>query len=276
MNLKLFTLNAMKDLVAVEKGQMQFYFSGPDLVKLFNQVGIRDIYVFGKGGFNGEGLRSSMGRKEYVLNRLQKINNSLELKIFFEEFVTSVLSRFDLDEEEEITFIIKINKIIKPDGYSIEKMNEKYCIIGNDTYEDNIEATVHFEDIQKQIIEEIRKAKFTIWVAVAWFTDDILFKELVSKTKKGLNVQVIINDDQINANGGLRFNEHFESHKLPKWGLYGNIMHNKFCIIDLKTVIHGSYNWTKKAQYNSESIEVLHSREIAEQYANEFIKLKVV
>jgi phosphatidylserine/phosphatidylglycerophosphate/cardiolipin synthase-like enzyme len=51
-------------------------------------------------------------------------------------------------------------------------------------------------------------------------------------------------------------------------------MHNKFCVIDLKTVISGSYNWTKKAQYNNESIEVKHSRQLAEQYATEFIKLK--
>ena len=28
-------------------------------------------------------------------------------------------------------------------------------------------------------------------------------------------------------------------------------MHHKFCVVDLKKVIHGSYNWTKKAQYNN-------------------------
>ena len=51
-------------------------------------------------------------------------------------------------------------------------------------------------------------------------------------------------------------------------------MHHKFCIIDLKTVIHGSYNWTIKAQYNKESISIDTSRDLAEKYASEFIELK--
>jgi phosphatidylserine/phosphatidylglycerophosphate/cardiolipin synthase-like enzyme len=53
-------------------------------------------------------------------------------------------------------------------------------------------------------------------------------------------------------------------------------MHNKFCVIDLKTVIHGSYNWTKKAQYNHETLEIVNSYENAEKYAEQFLKLKRV
>jgi hypothetical protein len=273
LNLQPYTLNAMKEIIAVEQGKKP-YFSGSELVKLMNQVEIRDIYIMGKGGFTGDGLRSSMGRKEYVLNRLEKINNSLYLKKLMEYFVHIGLTKIELDDETN--FIARVNQIIKLDGYSIEKIDEKYIVTGKEVYQEQIEAAVHFEDIQKQIIEEIRKAKFIIWVAIAWFTDDILFKELVSKSKQGLNVQVIICDDQINANGGLQFKDHFETIKRPQWGQYRNIMHNKFCIIDLKTVISGSYNWTRKAQYNSESIEIKHSRELAEHYANEFLKLKSV
>ncbi|UZJ63204.1 phospholipase D-like domain-containing protein [Sphingobacterium sp. KU25419] len=58
----------------------------------------------------------------------------------------------------------------------------------------------------------------------------------------------------------------------PK-GPYKYIMHNKFCVIDLKTVIHGSYNYTNKANFNNESISIETSRQIAEQYASQFIKL---
>jgi phosphatidylserine/phosphatidylglycerophosphate/cardiolipin synthase-like enzyme len=56
--------------------------------------------------------------------------------------------------------------------------------------------------------------------------------------------------------------------------LHENLMHNKFCIIDLKTVIHGSYNWTNRARFNDETIEVVNSREVAEKFSDEFIKLK--
>ena len=51
-------------------------------------------------------------------------------------------------------------------------------------------------------------------------------------------------------------------------------MHHKFCIIDLKTTIHGTYNWTKAAQYNKESISIDRNRETAEKFADEFMRLK--
>ncbi len=133
---------------------------------------------------------------------------------------------------------------------------------------------IHFEEIQKIIIEQIDIAKFTVWVAVAWFTDEILFKKLVNKKNQGINVQLIIICDQINEGSGLKYEEEFETIRIKKIGKYDNIMHNKFCIIDLKTVIHGCYNWTKRAKFNDETIEVLNSREVAEKFADQFIKLK--
>ena len=51
-------------------------------------------------------------------------------------------------------------------------------------------------------------------------------------------------------------------------------MHHKFCVIDLKKVIHGSYNWTTKAQYNNETITISEGRYLAEKFAKEFIKIK--
>ncbi len=37
---------------------------------------------------------------------------------------------------------------------------------------------------------------------------------------------------------------------------YKNIMHDKFCIIDLATVVHGTFNWTNAANYNRETISI--------------------
>jgi len=53
-----------------------------------------------------------------------------------------------------------------------------------------------------------------------------------------------------------------------------NIMHEKFCIIDLNTVIHGTFNWTKAANYNKETISIDRNRTTAEAFADEFMKLK--
>jgi phosphatidylserine/phosphatidylglycerophosphate/cardiolipin synthase-like enzyme len=129
--------------------------------------------------------------------------------------------------------------------------------------------------LQTQIIEALKEAKYTIWVAVAWFTDSVLFDLLKKKKAEGVNVQVIMDDDDINRQSGLDFEEYFETYRIPSFGKYfTNIVHHKFCVIDLETVVHGSYNWSKKAQYNKETLSVEHSRDIAERFADEFISLK--
>lgn len=50
-------------------------------------------------------------------------------------------------------------------------------------------------------------------------------------------------------------------------------MHHKFCIIDLKKVITGSFNWTEKANFNFENIKIIESREKAEDFASRFIQI---
>lgn len=133
----------------------------------------------------------------------------------------------------------------------------------------------HFEEIQQTIIKQIELARFTIWIAVAWFTDREIFKKLVVKKNQGVNVQLIIVDDEINGNSGLKYEVEFETDKVAKVGKHENIMHNKFCVIDLNKVIHGSYNWTNKARFNRESITVIeNNRKTVEEFAEQFIQLK--
>jgi len=64
----------------------------------------------------------------------------------------------------------------------------------------------------------------------------------------------------------------FETYLVPKSS--SKLMHNKFCVIDLSRVIHGSYNWTNKARYNDETISLIENRAAAEDFASQFVKLK--
>lgn len=143
-------------------------------------------------------------------------------------------------------------------------------IAGND----EIGLVSSFENIQNLLKEEINNAKFTIWIAVSWFTDTQLANLLFSKSKEGVNVQIILNDDTINSKLKDKLNQFFEVHWVCKKSMFDKIMHNKFCVIDLEVVIHGSYNWTKKARYNDETISVIKSRIFAEEFAENFLKLK--
>lgn len=147
-------------------------------------------------------------------------------------------------------------------------------LVGTQLIESTGETDVFFEHQQEKIITEIRQAKYVIWIAVAWFTDERLFDELKEKVEKGVNVQLIIDDDDINRNYGFKYEDYFETHRMPLKGYFDNIVHHKFCVIDLQTSLHGSYNWTRKAQYNRETLEISENREIAQKFADEFIALK--
>jgi len=92
-----------------------------------------------------------------------------------------------------------------------------------------------------------------------------------------VNVQIIVNDDSITQQHGLDFRmrgiENYKVSPQSKWGR--KIMHNKFCMIDLKRTIHGSFNWTGNASYNDEGVTTTDSREMAEDFSREFIRLKL-
>ena len=63
--------------------------------------------------------------------------------------------------------------------------------------------------------------------------------------------------------------------KISTAGENGNLMHNKFCVIDGETVINGSYNWTNRAKQNYESITVIYeATELAKQFITEFGNIK--
>jgi hypothetical protein len=133
-----------------------------------------------------------------------------------------------------------------------------------------------FTQINKRIKQEIIQAEHTIYVAVAWFTDYILFNELEKKANSGCKVYVITSDDFINKQSKIDY-DYYQSENFQIY-LFGDskkdLIHHKFCVIDEKTVISGSYNWTHKAKSNSENIVITKDDKIlSEQFINEFQKL---
>lgn len=265
MKLSDLTIESIKEFISGDNG-LTPRLSGPNILNLFNKVGFKDVYKWGDGG-----MPNGLSRNAYVIEKLSEINGRKEiiqlLEIVFDP------RHFAIDVKKDIKIAVDaINPLLQQDGYRLEKIDERYKVIGSDLPE-NIEVEVHFEDIQKQIIEQIRLAKFSIWVAVAWFTDRTLMRELYDKKQSGVNVRLVVLDDEINKQNGFEYEKYFETKRVPKSGIYQNIMHHKFCIIDLRTIVHGSYNWTTKAKWNRETVSVENSRELAEEYANEFVQL---
>lgn len=112
-----------------------------------------------------------------------------------------------------------------------------------------------FAGIKKIIIEELNKAVNTIYVCVAWFTDEELRDVLLAKLNEGVDVRVITYQDGVNKKHGVDFKE---IPNLKRRGERGGIMHRKYCIIDNHVTISGSYNWTDNAsEHNDENIEII-------------------
>jgi len=133
-----------------------------------------------------------------------------------------------------------------------------------------------FNNIQNAIQAELFKATKSIKIAVAWFTNDLLYQILLLKLQTGVSVELILNDDDINRNSDhhLDFDLFVNAGGKIYWANDKNLMHQKFCIIDENVVINGSYNWTYKAEYNNENVNIISGEEtVCFQYINEFSTL---
>lgn len=95
---------------------------------------------------------------------------------------------------------------------------------------------------------------------------------MCDKLKQGKRVSLIVHNDYIsNRNTGLNFQAiidqggkfYFSNEEAP--------MHNKFCIIDRKILINGSYNWTYYAE--DKILLVRDENETINTFRHEFMKL---
>ena len=131
-----------------------------------------------------------------------------------------------------------------------------------------------FDNIAERIQFEISRAQKSIFIAVAWFTNKVLFNELVNKAKSGCRVYLLISNDEINNNSSLNYDELTEVDKTQVFRIgskESELMHNKFCVIDYCIVITGSYNWSYKAENNFENIIITtNDITLVEQYISEF------
>ena len=149
--------------------------------------------------------------------------------------------------------------------------------IGNLSIVQNMtaEVDVHYTDILRHLQNELSIAERSIKVAVSWFTNYALFKQIKEFAQKGLDIQLIINNDSVN-NGGycLDFNELIEVGVHISLVEYPHLIHHKFCIIDNKVVINGSYNWTRFSGNNYENIMIFRNNEyVTSSFNEEFEKM---
>ena len=125
-------------------------------------------------------------------------------------------------------------------------------------------------DCENNIVAEIKKAK-KIDIAVYSITNRKIGDAILEAHKRGAKVRVIT--DRLMASNQYSLDEELVAAGIPVViHKKHKIMHNKYAIFDGKTIVTGSYNWTKAAsQSNSENC--LFFEQPNKEYSTHFIKL---
>jgi hypothetical protein len=137
---------------------------------------------------------------------------------------------------------------------------------------------VHFDEIEYHLISELRLTKNRLLVAIAWLTNPRIGDALIELKNKNVDIEIIVDDNDINRNNQTlknltknRVNLTF----IKNLATSRTLMHNKFCVIDSKKVITGSYNWTINANSNDENIVIVTDSDTASFYSHEFRRINL-
>jgi phosphatidylserine/phosphatidylglycerophosphate/cardiolipin synthase-like enzyme len=110
---------------------------------------------------------------------------------------------------------------------------------------------------QEAIVAELKSARREILVLAYSFTADPLTFGLVDAKKRGLNVEIVLDkSNELERYSDMHF--FIENSMDVKVDHDHAIAHNKVIIIDGKTLITGSYNFTNQAEHeNAENIVII-------------------
>lgn len=119
----------------------------------------------------------------------------------------------------------------------------------------------------------VMSANSTVYVMVYLITLDELADALISASKRGVLVRVVVERDNIDLRGS-------DVKRLARAGVpvradtNTGLMHHKVAVIDERLVVTGSMNWSLSgSERNNENVLVLESRLLAKLYIEEFTRV---
>lgn len=133
---------------------------------------------------------------------------------------------------------------------------------------------VFFENQRDIVIEALRTAKHSIVIAVAWINFDEYGSTINWLLQNGVSIRIVVNSDIKNARYARLMKNLQEvglQLKMIRMPKSSNYMHHKFCVIDRKMCMMGSFNWTKNANENNfEDLSISHNIALVEGYVSQF------
>ncbi|RKZ31809.1 phospholipase D family protein [bacterium] len=146
----------------------------------------------------------------------------------------------------------------------------------SDTAFDSTTVEVCFSpggNCREMIIDYIESATNNIDIAIYSITNLELARALVQAYSRDVKIRVVADDRNIDSKYGKSV--YLADSGIPvRYDDSRGYMHHKFAIIDGKTVITGSYNWSNSAETrNNENVIVVKNGNIARVYSDEFERL---
>lgn len=127
------------------------------------------------------------------------------------------------------------------------------------------------EDCTARIVRQINQARESIYLQAYSFTSRPIAAAITAAKRRGIVVEVILDKSQT-KNNKYSSAKYLSHQDIPIWVDYEPaIAHNKVIIIDNGTVITGSFNFTKAAQFeNAENVLIIHDKALAKSYKENF------
>ena len=130
-------------------------------------------------------------------------------------------------------------------------------------------------EIKQRIISEIQSASQNIFLAMAWFTDRDIANAIIAAKDRNLRIDIILSSNSQNETVKQILKDSNINIHAFETGDERGMMHHKFCLIDNKISINGSYNYSYNASNNNvENIQVSDDIDTYRQLLAEFERLK--
>jgi hypothetical protein len=135
------------------------------------------------------------------------------------------------------------------------------------------------QSVSERVVYELQKARYSIWIANIWFTDNAIYNLLIEKVKEGINVEIILSINKImNCDENAKIQQFID--------LGGEFFlineteditasHKGFCMVDYSTVIDSGFD---DKSYLNPGYSAYFMREypesLVEHYFNEYFSVK--
>ncbi|MFT4326360.1 MAG: phospholipase D-like domain-containing protein [Candidatus Woesearchaeota archaeon] len=190
-------------------------------------------------------------------NNIILLESEVVAAVFLEEYYNlRERARFEYDYEGgSFSIATMLQRLFQSDSYMSQTHEIFFCPQHN---------------CAGNLIQEIRNAQDSIYIATFAFTDMRIASELILAEQRGVVVKGVIE-----RRGGSRMYTHLSEHGITMfYDNHSGTMHHKYFVFDEHAVWSGSYNPSLNGNYrNNENIVVIRDALIASQFIEEWYRI---